>query len=70
MRFYGEGRGFESVAPHAGSVDRNVPSGGKAGQVLAVAPHAGSVDRNSLGTKDSYGIEQVAPHAGSVDRNI
>ena len=37
---------YQSVAPHAGSVDRNERYYGIDGVAYVVAPHAGSVDRN------------------------
>ena len=60
-----------TVAPLAGSVDRNLfPSVSSAGLRRGVAPLAGSVDRN-LCTATSYlSPTRVAPLTGSVDRNI
>ena len=57
-----------SVAPHAGSVDRNSVGSCCLAAVRRVAPHAGSVDRNDL-EKTLSTMTCVAPHAGSVDRN-
>ena len=46
-----DSRRGKSVAPHAGSVDRN-DAHRRVGHALhGVAPHAGSVDRNNVQTK-------------------
>ena len=56
-----------SVAPLAGSVDRNRLTVSP-GNTSSVAPLAGSVDRNVLVSKILVQV-LVAPLAGSVDRN-
>ena len=58
------------VAPHAGSVDRNVIAILVAHGLKWVAPHAGSVDRNFIFCNALCPSSGVAPHAGSVDRNV
>ena len=56
-----------TVAPLAGSVDRNyIPS--EIPGLPGVAPLAGSVDRNTV-DQPYTGDLDVAPLAGSVDRN-
>ena len=60
---------YQSVAPHAGSVDRNERYYGIDGVAYVVAPHAGSVDRNNATNATGGSQPHVAPHAGSVDRN-
>ena len=57
-----------TVAPLAGSVDRNCVVAKKEGQG-SVAPLAGSVDRNTDAYETAVAYV-VAPLAGSVDRNL
>ena len=57
-----------TVAPLAGSVDRNI-RGECQISMLLVAPLAGSVDRNHFPALPVIEVT-VAPLAGSVDRNL
>ena len=58
-----------TVAPLAGSVDRNTNIYAIKDELAEVAPLAGSVDRNRKGKK-TLTAPLVAPLAGSVDRNF
>ena len=58
----------DSVAPLAGSVDRNIGFLKERKYIYRVAPLAGSVDRNQL-ILAVQNFRHVAPLAGSVDRN-
>ena len=63
-----EAKATKTVAPLAGSVDRNIYRQMVALCRIVVAPLAGSVDRNHL-TLTYEKPFLVAPLAGSVDRN-
>ena len=59
-----------TVAPLAGSVDRNLLWSNACLLGRRVAPLAGSVDRNSEARMRGLLTTAVAPLAGSVDRNL
>ena len=63
------GQSSTTVAPLAGSVDRNINMSLKPAIGLRVAPLAGSVDRNFQYFFHRFQAFIVAPLAGSVDRN-